>query len=424
MTRWALLVTALSMLGFPAPSSAAQLDIVVNGPGTILATIPDASGPETASVVCTSADNFEPFDTTICRETSYLPGRVVTLHARAIPIDRSLYSFGLSSFVMWSDDRCPSTPVCELPIDSDRQSITASFSPQKLTVFMSDSPQGPGRLTSLPPGFACEALLFTRRECVAVFPAFTTVQLIAEGARPRWTFCDTVVGSTCSVMASHWRQVTLRWPGGQLGGLGAGRELQFRVAKDGSGSGTVKGDDFDCGTRCTRIVEFGTRATFTAFPDDGSRFVGWRGACGEAPRCSLEMGPVTRVTAMFRRGSAGGSKQPPASSPAPPPFGFPPSGSDRPFIVVVEGRVVVRGARPRRVHVTVRVSARSSIHGVLETARGRRVTANTWQIPRGRSMLRLAVPRRARRGTHVLRITARDGREHVKRFTRRVRLPR
>jgi hypothetical protein len=239
LTRSALLVTVLSMLGVPAPSSAAQLGIAVNGPGTIVATIPDASGPESARVVCTRADDPEPFAAGVC-EAYYLPGRVVTLTAQPIPIDSSLSSLGVSSFGVWSDDRCPPTPVCDLPIDSDRQSVTASFSPQKVTVYMSDAPQGPGRVTSTPPGLTCEALLNVRRECSAAFPLFTAVQLIAGGAGASWRFgCDTIIGSTCSVIADQWRVTQLLFPGGQLGGLGGGfdRAISRRQGRLGFGDG-------------------------------------------------------------------------------------------------------------------------------------------------------------------------------------------
>jgi hypothetical protein len=424
LTRSTLLVIVLCMLGFPAPSSAAQLDIVVNGPGTIVATIPDARDPESARVVCTTADDPEPFAARVCNP-DYLPGRVVTLTAQSIPVDPGLYSFGRSSFGTWSDDRCPPTPVCELPIDSDRQSVAASFSPQKVTVLMTDAPQGPGRVTSMPPGSSCEALRSAPRLCFAVFPLFTTVQLIAEGAEAWRGGCDTVVGSTCTVIADQWRVTQLLFPGGLLGGRGGGFQVQFRVAKDGSGSGTVQSDHLACGDTCSKIVDFGTRDTLKARPNDGSRFAGWRGACGDGPNCSLALGPVTRVTAVFEREPETGSR--PSSAP---PSQAPParrtSQSKIPsFVAVVGRRVVVRGVRPRRIRFTVRVSARSSIRGVLQTARGRRViTARTWRIPRGRRVLRLAVPRRARRGTYVLRITASDGRGHVKQFNRRVRLSR
>jgi hypothetical protein len=98
-------------------------------------------------------------------------------------------------------------------------------------------------------------------------------------------------------------------------------------------------------------------------------------------------------------------------------------GTRAPFVARV-GPIVVPGAGPRRVHFTVSVNARSSIRAVLENARGRPVSSRTWQVERGERVLRLRVPRRARRGSYVLRITARHKAGDIKRFTRRVRLRR
>ncbi len=421
VTRAGVLVMALCLLGFPAPSSGAQLDLVTNGPGSIVATIPEASAPESARVVCAKVGAEDPYRAGLC-PAYYLPGRVVTLTAEPMAIGA-----GLSSFGVWSDDRCPPTPVCELPIDSDSQTVAASFSPQRVEVETSSAPQGPGRVTSMPPGLTCDALPNAPRICTAEFPLFTTVDLIAEGAGAEWLpgGCDTRAGATCSVTADLRRVAQVRFPAGFLGGRGGGFGVHFHVAKDGSGSGLVQGERLNCGEVCEDHVGFGTRDTLVALPDAGSRFARWRGACGENPRCSLAVGPVTRVTAVFERAPAAGSTPPPAPPPAPPPSPppGPGPGSTSPFVAVVDG-VGVRGARPRQIRFAVRVSARASIRGVLETARGDRVTARTWKIPRGRHVRQLAVPRRAPRGTYVLRITARDGHGHVKRLDRRVRLRR
>jgi hypothetical protein len=208
----------------------------------------------------------------------------------------------------------------------------------------------------------------------------------------------------------------------------------FRVARRGTGSGTVRGTagGLDCGRKCSAILDFGSEQTLVADPDHGSRFVRWRGACATAPRCTLAVGPVTRVTALFAK------ERPPVSRPTTSgPLASRPSrsapaprsprqaqGPERRFIVLVGRRVAVRGVRPRRVTLPVRVNARSSIRLVLEHTRGHLVSSRTWEVRRGRRVLRLRVPARARRGTYVLRIKAQDRRGHVKGFERRVRLRR
>jgi hypothetical protein len=52
------------------------------------------------------------------------------------------------------------------------------------------------------------------------------------------------------------------------------------------------------------------------------------------------------------------------------------------------------------------------------------VTTHIWKLEPGRRELRLRVPRRARQGRYLLRVTARDRHGHAKRFERDVRLRR
>jgi hypothetical protein len=123
---------------------------------------------------------------------------------------------------------------------------------------------------------------------------------------------------------------------------------------------------------------------------------------------------VTRVTAVFDAVKPLASQsQPPTRAPK----------SKQQFVAVV-GQPVVRGVRPRRILITVRVNAPSSIAAMLTSARRRRVIYHSWQVASGSRVLRLSAPKRARRGMYVLRLTARDRDGHVKRFERRVRLRR
>jgi hypothetical protein len=338
--------------------------------------------------------------------------------------------------------------VCKLVIDRDEQTVVASFSPQRLTVFVTNSTLTPATLTSTPPGLRCErdtldgpglTLDGAKQYCVGEFDLSTTVKLNATGMDPEWgpgvfgDHCDATEGAECSLNVDSKRLVGLQfglphvWDLGQPGDLG----VVFRVAKDGTGSGTVRSQSLDCGDSCDATLDFGDRQILVATAERGSRFVRWSGACKASPRCTLAVGPVTRVTAVFDSEGRPPETKPSGTnaSDATPLRPTPRQSklmrrSSSAFAASVGRRIVVRGARSRRVLFTVGVNARSSIRAVLESTRGRRVSSRSWDVRRGKRVLRLRVPEGAGRGTYVLKITARDRAGNVKRFKRRVRLRR
>jgi hypothetical protein len=86
----------------------------------------------------------------------------------------------------------------------------------------------------------------------------------------------------------------------------AGKEtVTLNVTKTGTGHGTVKGDQIDCGMTCTEMV---TRSgstdpmvTLTATPDATSVFKGWSGACsGTTAMCTVTLSQAQQtVNAQF-----------------------------------------------------------------------------------------------------------------------------
>jgi len=414
-------IGALTALCFPTaalaePAALAPFELKVNGSfqGEIVATIEDAAAGETQS-------NFR------CQErcsASYRVGRVVTLTAK--PEDPSEFGF-------WSDDRCPPGPVCKLKVDSGKQTVVASFSPQLLVVDVANETSADARVTSQPAGSspleapfaACGISLWCRE-----FPVSkeSEITLTAHGDAPFWGVgdegdaCDVVDGAKCVLLPYSERHVALRFGGPPVVLPGEPGEVRvtFRVAKDGTGVGTVRSPLFDCGENCKATLDFGERHTVVADAARGSHFVRWRGACGTSPRCTLAAGPVTRITAVFDAEEAPSENKPSGTDPQRPKRR---PGSKAAFTARV-GRVVVRGARPRRLRFTVGVNAPSSIQALLENGRGRSVTSRTWRVQAGTRVLRLSVPRRTPGGNYVLRITVRDRAGNVKRFNRRVRLRR
>ncbi len=77
----------------------------------------------------------------------------------------------------------------------------------------------------------------------------------------------------------------------------------LKVSKTGTGSGIVKSNflDIDCGSDC--IEEYASidkaRIILSAFPDNGSIFRGWNGACLDTGTCTVSMYNNKHITATF-----------------------------------------------------------------------------------------------------------------------------
>jgi hypothetical protein len=328
---------------------------------------------------------------------------------------------GPSSFVRWSDERCPTGPVCTLTMDEARQSIVAVFTPQRVSVRV----RGSGRVTSTPAGLDCQGDgdPAVDTECSADFPLGTDVSLAAADTSPlspqlppAWYLpCDFGTGSACGVTADRARWAAIGFDGQQpaIAQVPPTITVRFHILKAGSGSGRVQGGSIDCGGSCTVLRDFGARQTLTATPDAGSHFAGWRSACSSAATCTLAVGPVTAVTAAFdASGSSSGSS--PSSG------GHGPS----PAFKASLGRLVVTGHGRKRVVVfRVRVSTPSSVRARL-TRGHRTVASRSWRVGTGLHQLRLRVPRKAKAGAYRLRLTVRDASGHAKSFAPSLRIPR
>jgi hypothetical protein len=389
---------------------AAQLDVVPSGRGSVTATIPAAGAGEQASQTC----DGDPRGGVSC-EYTYLPGRDVTLVASPDTNE------GPSSFVRWSDERCPAGPVCTLTMDAARQSIVALFTPQRVSVRV----RGTGRVTSTPAGLDCQGDPDADTECSADFPIGTDVSLAAADTSPlppqlppAWYLpCDFGGGSACGITADRARWAAIGFDGQQpdIAQVPPTITVRFHILKAGSGSGRVQGDSIDCGGSCSVLRDFGARQTLTAMPDAGSHFAGWRSACSSAATCTLAVGPVTAVTAAF---DATGSSPPSGSSSS-----SAGQGTSTVFRASL-GRPVVKGHGGKRVVVfRVRVSTPATVRARL-TRKQRTVASRSWRVGAGLQQLRLRLPRKAKAGAYRLRLTVRDASGHAKSFAPSLLIPR
>ncbi|MEA2255329.1 MAG: trimeric autotransporter adhesin [Solirubrobacteraceae bacterium] len=413
-------MATVGVLAGAGPAAAAQLDVVADGRGAVTIDPVPAPLPGVAGVDCAAVERGTAAGPAHCSGTVD-PGQAVTFTATA---DVGADASGtISTFASWSDPRCPPAPSCTLVMDDPHQAVVAVFSPQRVLV----KTAGVGTVTTTA-GVACgtadPADGFAPALTCGDYPPGTEVTLVADGAAARWDpdVCDGPPGTTadgkptCTVTTS-----VTRWTHASFDGqpFDTGNPPQivvhFRVVKQGTGSGTVRsGGPLDCGGTCSVDEAFGRRESLVAQPAPGSTFTQWRGACSTAPDCSLAVGPVTALGAVFDVAATPG--QPASGS------GGQPSGA-APFAARVQ-RVAVRGrGRHRTVLIRIEVNARATVRATLDRGR-RRVAARRWSVAAGQPLLRLRVPRRARPGAYRLTVSIRDAAGHGTRTTSRVRLGR
>jgi Divergent InlB B-repeat domain len=382
---------------------AALLLVVANGGGgSVTATIPAAQTGETGQQTC----NSDQGGGVLC-PYPYLLGRAVTLTPSPMA----------APFPIWSDDDCPDGMACTLVLDELRQSITATFPTQHVSVRL----HGPGRVVSTPAGIDCTALADgVPVECGADFATGQDTALTAEGVDAAWVTdpaptragCDFTAGTVCHVIAerSRWAVVSFAGavPDEQYPPTAGAR---FRVRKSGSGSGVVRGGGIDCGSVCSVERDFGDRIVLLAEPSRGSEFVGWRRGCGQAARCGLTVGPTTRITAVFAA-TASAAVVTPTPTPTP---------TVKKLRATLD-RVKVRRIRSRyRIVLSLHLNLSATVRARVTTRGGLGVARRSWQSPAGDRRMTMRV--RARRGRYRLSLTMRstDGQVQVLKRTLRLR---
>jgi hypothetical protein len=416
----AVLLALVGVLAGPVAAQAATIEVVPVGRGSVTyspaAAAAAPTNPDAAPETCSATETVGLRNTLGSCSLTYAPGTVVTLSIGTAPDDGG----PATAFRRWSDDRCATSNPCRITVGADATSVAAVFSPQRITVLHA----GIGSVTSSPSGLngdvdpaGCDE---NDNQCTADFdvdaPA-VTLQASAGGAwfpgdpARRPLLCDTPPsGTACTVTPAWPRWASVAFPPDQADqGFPTEVTVNFRVAKAGSGSGTVRGGPLNCGGQCSLRASFGASETLSAVPDSGSRFGGWRAACGSAPTCRLAVGPVTSLTAVFERaaGPADDRRR---------------QQQRRRAFTARLGRVTVRGHGRRRV-LSMRIGVNANATVQARLARGRRqVASHRWRVRAGTRVLRMRVPARVRRGTYRLSVTVRGTR--TLRFSRSVTMPR
>jgi Divergent InlB B-repeat domain len=339
-----------------------------------------------------------------------------------------------TTFRRWSDDRCPPGSTCTLTLGADAESIGALFSPQRVSVALA----GGGAVVSNPSGIAafgasdCTSAVDDVGDCAGDFDVDlpTPVELKASSqsgwlhSTPDRLFCDSTSadGTSCYVTPRWPRWASVAFGGAEMTvpSIPPNILVNFHIRKAGSGSGTVRGQFLDCGTSCATDRTFGASETLVALPDGDSRFDRWQAACGAAPTCKLEVGPVTAVTAVFEKASAPSSA---ANKPAAPSSAANKPADSRRALTARVLRLNVRGhGRRRTILIRLQVNVNSTVQARLLRVR-RQIASRRWRLQAGSHLMRFRVPRRARPGVYRIRLTI-SGNGQTERITQRVRVRR
>jgi hypothetical protein len=314
-------------------------------------------------------------------------------------------------FYDWTAAECPSGGnECELELTGDEPvvSVFALYDPARIIVAVA----GPGKVKWS--GGECPSDVSPSPCTTDAFSAVDPVVFTAEPTDPnhpiRWAFgCEPVPDNPTQCVARPENRALGVGFKGEVPEQPFEVKVTLRVAKTGSGKGTITGDDFNCGSGdgCRKLLDFGKPVSLHAVHDDDSRFDGWVGVCGSKRTCSFNAGPVTSVQARFvpappPEPTPGPTPGPsPGPTPEPEPPAPPPAGPAPPPLQKLKLHItkLTASRKAGRWRVTARIAANKPVRVRARVGRLRR----TWgdrrvKLRAGTSALTVQLTRRARSG--------------------------
>ena len=197
-----------------------------------------------------------------------------------------------SRFVGWSGD-CHGLGPCHVELEHSR-AVTAHFVPLAHTKTVHVHKQGNGRVTSAKRAIDCGAV------CTTHATPGTRVRLAATHGRDAmflgWDGPCTGTGP-CEFTV-HGDDVTVNARFADVP-LPESSPLTVRPAGTGRGTVTSSPAGITCPKQCVSSFAQGTVVVLEESVPDGSRFVGWAGACTGTGRCAVTMKEAATVTARF-----------------------------------------------------------------------------------------------------------------------------
>jgi hypothetical protein len=343
-------------------------------------------------------------------EFQYLAPTTVTLTAD--PSD------AFSHFYGWTAAECPSgVNPCQLDLTGDDPvvSVFALYDPVQIMVPVA----GPGTLTwyeaGVPKQCVGDPLLTTQCE-TGLLPARDPIVFTAspnDASYPiAWAFsCESVPlnATECSTLPEN------RIAGVGFNGIVPDRPFDVsetvRVAKTGTGSGTITGSGFDCGSGdgCRKDFAFGAAVTLQAEHAADSTFDGWIGVCGSSPTCHFNAGPTTSVKARFTLAPSTTTTTTTTTTTPPPPK--------------LKVRIVKLAARHAsgRWLVTARIASNKPIRAHARVGRRGRIWGDrTVNRRAGTHPLTVKLSKQARKGKCWFTLVARTAGGEVRKFPRQV----
>lgn len=197
-----------------------------------------------------------------------------------------------SRFAGWSGD-CRGLGPCHLVLARSK-AVAAHFVPLPHTKTVHVHKQGDGRVTSATRAIDCGAV------CTTHATPGTRVLLVARPG-PHTTFVGwggPCTGTGPCRFTVHGDDVTVD---ARFAAVSTPDSRTLTVRRAGTGAGTVSSSPagISCGKQCAESFPKGTVIVLKAVAGDGSRFLGWSGACTGTGRCALTMEHAATVTARF-----------------------------------------------------------------------------------------------------------------------------
>jgi hypothetical protein len=332
--------------------------------------------------------------------------------------DVTLERLGSGNLVRWSVFECTGTGPCTIKMDANR-TVVATFTPTTLTVDVQGDIPGPDGIVTISgldfscPKFDAEGRI-TEERCVTSVSAFAEVTLNATPPAEfeRWSGACQEAGTapSCTLVLSGDDVVGAKFKNDpdEPEIIPARQKAELRIVVEGGGnvvsSRSRLSQKIDCSPTCTAQFEQGERPTLTA---QSERFLEWRGGapyCTANPTCRYPAFGITSIKAVWSRAPAPPPPPPPTNPTTtttttnPPPTDPPPPPACTARLLNV---ALLRQSRPRSLRL--RVSSACPANATMRLLRGKSaLVTRSYALPKGRSSLRLGLPRGLKRGWYVI----------------------